>query len=127
MFLREWKWRQRVISHILALFLVMILYTVRYPAQYCLYLTCWFGCSFCRSTCCGVRGAVIKLIDLFYVYFTEALPLTNGGVPVFRYDRWEAITSESVFSIVHYGAIVIRQLQRVCFSVVVFLKVEFLI
>lgn len=92
-----------------------------------LFLTCWFGCGFWCWTCCGVRGAVIKFIDLLDVYFTKALPLTNGSPLVLWNDRRKSIPSEGIFSIVHYGSIIVRKVQGICVSMTVFLKVKLLI
>ena len=71
--------------------------------------------------------AVVKPVDLFYVYFAQCDTLADGGVSIFWYDRRVAIATEGIFWIVHYGAIVIRKIQRVCFSVAVCLKIVVLV
>ena len=110
---------------LLVLLYIMLLAQKKHKTP--LFLTCRFGCGFWCWTCCGVRGAVIKFIDLLDVYFTKALPLTYGS-PLFLWnDRRKSIPSEGVFSIVHYGSIIVRKVQGICVSMIVFLKVKLLI
>lgn len=88
---------------------------------------CWLSCGFWRGNCCSICGAVIKFIDLLDIYFTKALPLTNGGPLVLWNDRWKTIPSEGVLSIVHDGTIIVRKVQGIRLSMIVFLKIKLLI